>query len=216
MVYDEQDLNSLAETKQNVLSMLKGKCPLCGTENNIGLSKVTRKTGYKYIIRCNHCGYGKDIVKYLSESCPNEPFREVVINGRETNLVVDEEESNQRVLSLIVHKKPLCFKDLLEDIRKGNHLKSCENSIFKLLSENEQIMSDVQNIGIRKKFILIIFEDDCVVSVEDICKVLDIPYYWVMQFQNNIFLIHIGKNNEIVKRMYGNSTYSRMKNYLKE
>ena len=208
--------NSLAETKENVLTMLKGKCPLCETEGDIQLSKVTRETGYKYILSCKHCGYGKDILKYLLETHPNDSFREVYINGKRTNLVVDEEESNENTLSLIVHKKPLCFKDLLDDIRKGKHLKSAENSITKILSNN--LDSNVTDVQIQGKFILLTFADDYynenTVSVEELCRVLDIPYYWVTSFQNNTFLISIGKDNEIVRKRYGNSTYSKMRKYL--
>lgn len=116
-----------------VKDLVNGSCPKCGG-NKIAFTNKFHRNGKSLGVFCHECGYGKELVSLKEHVEDNTSMLRVIINNKNTNLVVDEFSYDEQYLYLTAHPKPLDFCDLFDEVldEDNRHVKRLHNKITKL------------------------------------------------------------------------------------
>lgn len=168
--------------------MLLNRCPQC-KKKDIGLQKVVNRNGYNYKLTCNNCGYTKPIIEFNEDIPTDDSLLEVYINGKKTGLIVDKYDMDKKTINLIVHKKELTIKDMMENIIDDNypHHKRVCNQLNKLI-DNRANHKDFHVLDIDNGCVLIkiMNYNDSIRLMpnykKDMSLFLDIPLRYISHF----------------------------------
>ena len=155
-----------SEFDKEVREMVNGLCPQCGS-SDVFIVRKSNRQGYCATAICHKCGYQKNILSYDQHIDTETSLLKVTINGKPTNLVVDEFNINEETLDLLAHTRPLTLHDLKMKIIHDdtNHKKRICNQLRKIITNGITEAGkhiDLQDITYSRGYIsLIVNQKTC-------------------------------------------------------
>lgn len=188
-------LNNISESeislKNKLLKIANDTCPECGSKTDFKLVTKTTRFGKSIGAYCRKCGYMMDLVGKPEEIMSDTSLYDVIINGKSTNLIVDEVNVEDNKLYLTTHNKPLSFYDVLGSLveREVKHETRLKNKLLKLFEQYYEHGVPYQvSFAIDNRVLILKINEYYHSSVNnfelEISKVLDIPSRYVTQLPN--------------------------------
>ena len=158
---------------KEIREIVNGVCPQCGSEEVFIVRKSNRQ-GWCATAICHKCGYQKNLLSFDQHVDTETTLLKVTINGKPTNLVVDEFNINEETLDLSAHTRPLTIHDLKMKIIHDDtsHKKRICNQLKKIITNGfngrESKRPDIQDITFSRGYISLIVE-------QKTCNQIDYP-----------------------------------------